>query len=497
MPLKRKATYWIAVVAAVLGLACSMAFVKGERRLFDADEAAWIFNGYYLDLYLSGDLKNPAWREFDRYAQHPPAAAYLFGAMLHAIGEPMKSMEPRRFWFENDLKIVQSSKWFTERLIERLAYKQVLAGRYMSAFFAWLSAVVLMLLAMRLVGTFGGVVGFFVLIFHPTFRGMATLAVGDTFIVFLSALSVYLAVEISLRYPASLKRAWGLAAALALVLGINFASKISSYAMIAMVFIPVIILSGDKKSLRFNLAIVAASVVAALCVAYVLDPGLYGSPVSTTIDRIAWRADRIGIQRIIFADQSFDLYSERLAFIIYYLFLSNFVAFLFFLLSMAGLAFSIFMRGDVRRARIVLFFASYALFLTAVLTPMAWTRYVVAYLPFLVLLAAFGSERVKDMILEWGSISTWKRAAIVLISAVVLLASLGLRHYLAPVHMHLPRISDGEERALARRLASCILYPGMNEDILAHLLTYYRTINHGEISDYQGRVLEKIRVRKR
>ena len=97
--LSRRITIIICAVVIVAGTAFTMLNVDRSGRLRDIDEAAWLFNGYYLDLYATGRWDDRAWNEFDMCAQHPPAANYLFGALLHAIGEPMKSMEPRRFWF--------------------------------------------------------------------------------------------------------------------------------------------------------------------------------------------------------------------------------------------------------------------------------------------------------------------------------------------------------------------------------------------------------------
>jgi len=480
--------HFIIIAVVILGALISFTSVKAERRLIDSDEAAWLFNGYYFDLYVSGDWGNPAWTEFDKYANHPPATSYLFGAMLHAIGEPMKSIEPRRFWFENDLSIINSPQVFHDNLARRLTFKQVMAGRYMSAFFGWLTAIALMFLAFRLVGVFGGVAGFFLLLFHPTFRGVMTLAVGDTFIMFISVLSVLLAVEMVRRE----KFLW-LAVFLAPVLGVAIASKISCFVLLVPVLIPLFFLRGDDVPFRKALSILVLTVILSLCMAYVLDPGLHGSPLRSTFERFAWRLDRVEIQQIVFADQKLVSIISRLAFAARYLFFSNVFSFLFFLLYIGGLVF-FFIREKERYVFFLFVNVVYFSFLTIFFLPMGWTRYVMAWLPFLMLSACLGAERFKDTVFEWSSLRRVGRVATVggTLAAVIVAAALGW--FLSPRERHMPPFATGEERRIARMFAESLMRPGVDVDIHQQLLEYFERIGNHKRAAEQRQKLEKMGV---
>ena len=64
--------------------------VDQRPALRDIDEAAWISNGRFFDLFVEGKTQDPAWWAFDRYAHRPPIGNYVVGLVLHAVGEPWR-----------------------------------------------------------------------------------------------------------------------------------------------------------------------------------------------------------------------------------------------------------------------------------------------------------------------------------------------------------------------------------------------------------------------
>ena len=55
-------------------------------RIYDADEVAWIFAGYYFNLYfLRFDLFHPDWNDYEAF-DHPPLAKYIVGGSLYLRG---------------------------------------------------------------------------------------------------------------------------------------------------------------------------------------------------------------------------------------------------------------------------------------------------------------------------------------------------------------------------------------------------------------------------
>jgi hypothetical protein len=66
--------------------------------LYEADEVAWIFAGYYFNLYfLQFNLFHEDWND-DEAFDHPPLAKYIVGGTLYLKGYTIDSLDPKRFW---------------------------------------------------------------------------------------------------------------------------------------------------------------------------------------------------------------------------------------------------------------------------------------------------------------------------------------------------------------------------------------------------------------
>jgi hypothetical protein len=71
---------------------------KKHGDLIDSDEVAWIFTGYYFNLYfLRFDLFHPDWNNYEAF-DHPPLAKYVVGGSLYLKGYTIDSLDPKRFW---------------------------------------------------------------------------------------------------------------------------------------------------------------------------------------------------------------------------------------------------------------------------------------------------------------------------------------------------------------------------------------------------------------
>jgi len=64
----------------------------------EPDEFAWIFTGYYFDLYfLRFDLFHQDWKDYEAFDQ-PPLAKYIVGVALFLRGYRIDSLDVKRFW---------------------------------------------------------------------------------------------------------------------------------------------------------------------------------------------------------------------------------------------------------------------------------------------------------------------------------------------------------------------------------------------------------------
>jgi 4-amino-4-deoxy-L-arabinose transferase-like glycosyltransferase len=79
-------------------------------RIHDADEIAWIFTGYYFNLYfLRFDLFHPDWNDYEAF-DHPPLAKYIVGGSLFLKGYTIDSLDPKKFW--NNIPITEFPRYF-------------------------------------------------------------------------------------------------------------------------------------------------------------------------------------------------------------------------------------------------------------------------------------------------------------------------------------------------------------------------------------------------
>lgn len=80
--------------------------------IYDSDEVAWIFTGYYFNLYfLHFDLFHPDWNDYEAF-DHPPLAKYVVGGSLYLKGYTIDSLDPKRFW--NNIPIDKFPIYFDE-----------------------------------------------------------------------------------------------------------------------------------------------------------------------------------------------------------------------------------------------------------------------------------------------------------------------------------------------------------------------------------------------
>ena len=490
---QKKVYLSIIIVVLAVGLYFNIHNVKDDYQLRDSDEAAWIFNSKFLDLYMDGDWKNPAWNEFDKYAQHPPVGKYLFGVLMKSIDKPVKDMEGRRFWFENDMSTVLNSKAFSAELIKRLDYKQVLAGRYMSAIFGFLTAACLMYLGIRLFSYAGGIASFILLLLHPVFRYAQSLCSGDTFIMFISFLAIIFSYEMCVK-KRKIGRELLFVLALGIMLGLAFGSKISSYALILPVLIIPIIYSSDRKHLSLLLKMSLLSIIIGFLVVYLLDPGLHESPVFTLVQRILARVERVQIQKYVFIDHSFKSFTERLSFGVYSIYFSSSIPLIAFILTKVGflfLLFSIFPFNKRNVAFCVLIFLFGVIF-TVYFLQMAWPRYAAMNLPFMMLATASGTATLKNYFSSLRTSDKRKRLTGFVCIIVVMLYAWSSYLYFKPNERHLPTLATKDERIMAKMFAFSLARPGVDRRIHEILYNYFNGLGDKTWVKYEKLVLDTI-----
>lgn len=470
------------------GLVFNISRVDTSYNLRDIDEAAWVFNGYFLDLYISGDWKNPDWNAFDRYANHPPVGAYVFGLLEHAIGEPMKSMEPRRFWFENDLDAVNFPEPFIKGLMERLTPKQLIAGRMMAAVFGWFAAIALMILAWRLVGPIAGIASFSLFLVHPAILQVSNLCSIETFIILISIFTVMAAFEMGSAidvHRGKMIRWWVL---LAFAFGLFLGIKISAFTWVAAIAVAAVAGTSNRRTALHAILGVALAVVAAFGIAILLDPGLHTNPLQVTLERLDWRLLRIEIQQMIFIGRKIDSFLHRFAFAFGWTFSSSAISYAVLVLCSFGiLGRKIFVvKGQKDKKHALVFgLAVYSFFIMLMTLPMAWVRYVSTSVPFIILLAGVGASWFWGMCTNWKSIPIKTRWVVISCAVIIIAASESLYIGFHMHKWHRTSLPSKEETLIARKIAWSLARPGTDPSVHRELMGYFEKIGNKKWYEYE------------
>ena len=491
MTLNMKKILVVALVI-VIGAISLFSSVAKKKTLIDQDEAACIFSGYYLELYKAGRWDDPVWREFMEYAEHPPGGGYLYGLMLNAIGKPMKTVEPRRYWFHHSLDPTYYPNKFFEGLKDRYSMEQVVAGRHMSAVIALLTAITVMLMLFRLVGYFEGIAGFVLLMIHPAFVFVGTIATFDIFIIFLSVLTIFLTTEIQGDEKRSLGGIVSIGLCASITLGIALVSKISSYALIPAMFICVAILSRGRGHLLRGICSILGIFIVASLISYVLDPASYGDPIGTLFERIAWRMDRVEIQQITSPAYDLPSHIDRIKYGLYKLFFSGTNTLLGFVFFICGLL-SVFILNVRRRERfVILGLTIYFMILMLAFLPLAWMRYISSYVPFVILMEGLGAGFILYLSRNWRGFT--KRIRILFLTTLFVTVSagnlavgwFGFNHLSAP---------NSEDLSLAPAFGYSISQPGKDVKLHRFLYDHFKRIGNEKRAEFQLKQLEKMKVK--
>ncbi len=465
--LSQRRWLWLVALVAIVVAATSALFSFDSHPEFnDVDEPGALFDSPFLDLYLDGRWDDPAWHEFDRYANHPPLAAYLFGGVLHAIEEPISSLEPRRFWFRGDT--LQTPE-YRAGLHERLSSRQLLAGRMLAAAFAALAAVGLLAIGWRWYGAAGGIGLFLLALLHPLLRHLGNLSTVDSFLLFV-LVGVLLCLD-GMARSARGRPAFGWAAGLALLFGLGFLAKLSSYALVPVAAMVAPVLAGRGARWRAFWLVLAAA-AAGFGLAILLDPGMQAHPLATLWDRALWRIERVSIQQVIFVGDWLRTISARIVYVLYELFFVGWVRPVVFCCTMVGLITALSRRDRWALATLLLF--GWGMALTVGLTPFRWIRYTAAFLPLLLLPAGMGVAALVGALRAWSGwtpVARRRRIAVVGLSLVLLLFAIGWRGEAARFVRPLP---TPDEVIRAKALAKALAEPGQYPELHRYFEAYFQ-----------------------
>jgi hypothetical protein len=159
--------------------------------LYDSDEVAWIFTGYYFNLYfLRFDLFHPDWNDYEAF-DHPPLAKYVVGGSLYLKGYTIDSLDPKRFW--NSIPINKFPMYF-ELVKHQIPNPMIVIPFTRSIIFVFaLSSLLLIYVFVRIsYGVLPAMVSTSIIMINPIFTNISMWILAEPILLFFFTLFILL-----------------------------------------------------------------------------------------------------------------------------------------------------------------------------------------------------------------------------------------------------------------------------------------------------------------
>jgi hypothetical protein len=285
-----------------------VAMVRDFERRLDApltepDEAAWIFAGYYFQLYFAqGGLAHADWSDYDAL-DHPPLAKYVIGAATSAAGHPVETLEAKRSWHAMPLGD------FVRRLPElaaRVPSAALRAGRGAAFACTLLAFALLYFFLRRRAGVLCGLAALALCFANDQVRETACQAVADPMLLAcLAGFALALA-----RYHRT-RSAWdaGLASAIA---ALAFLTKLSGLILLPVLLLDVAV-GTRRDGWRRSLGAALGSLAVFAALSLLLNPTFFNYGPDAVVEMFRHRAAQVSAQQQAFPLAALHGLGERLA----------------------------------------------------------------------------------------------------------------------------------------------------------------------------------------
>lgn len=270
--------------------------------LSEPDEAAWIYSGYYFNLYfLKFDLSHADWVDYDAY-DHPPLVKYIIGATLFAKGYVFDSLDAKKLW----RSIPMDQYLVNYRLMKSKFSDQILPlTKFVIFSFAFLSLVFLYLFTRTSYGIFPAIVSTSLLITNEIFIRLSTQTIADPVLLFFFIFSIWLCSQ----YVKTSKDIHIFGAFI--LSSLAFLTKLNGLILIFALFF-VLLLKNGFSIRHYNFKVLALGFICFLFISVLLNPFFLKSGVQGFVKMVDHRVTHLQLQQETFKLSSLASFGERL-----------------------------------------------------------------------------------------------------------------------------------------------------------------------------------------
>jgi hypothetical protein len=347
--------------------------------LSEPDEAAWIYSGYYFNLYfLKFDLSHADWADYDAY-DHPPLVKYIIGGTLFLKGYVFDSLDAKKLW----RSIPMDQYLVNYRLMKSKFPDQILPlTRFVIFSFAFLSLVFLYLFTRNSYGILPAIVCTSLLITNEIFIRLSTQTIADPVLLLFFISFVWLCSQY-IRSSMDIYIFGGF-----ILSSLAFLTKLNGLILIFALFFA-LLLKNRFSIRRYQYKILVLGFVSFLFIVVLLNPFFIKSGVQGFVKMVEHRVTHLKLQQETFKLSALPSLGERLkaeidAIFFKYSKIRQFTGIpLELILFLVGVCY-LLLKRDLILFMILIFFVGAPL---SVL-PINWVRYYYTVIPFVYVISA-------------------------------------------------------------------------------------------------------------
>jgi len=356
--------------------------------LSEPDEAAWIYSGYYFNLYfLKSDFFHKDWQDYDAY-DHPPLVKYIVGGTLFLKGYVFDSLDAKRMWHH-----IPMNKYLVYYGIMKgqIPENALLLTRSVIFIFAFLSVVLLYIFLRTFYGIVPAIVATSFLITNSIFIRLSTQTIADPVLLFLFTLFLLLSAHY-LKSGNNITLFLGfILSSLALLTKLNGLILLFTLGFVLVIRNRFSISNYNKKLLIFGFGTFLMMTV--LLNPFCLNSGFYGF-----VKMFQHRIAHLHFQQETFAPAALLSIGERLKSEIAMIF---FRSSLFYDVLKVPLEFMTFLLGIYymirKRDLVLLTVLVFFIVPTMAILPLDWERYYYTVIPFVCVIAGASLNVFKEL----------------------------------------------------------------------------------------------------
>ena len=263
---KKYLKLFLEVVFVLLIFVGGLGILENRKQsvILDSDEIAWIFAGYYFNLYfLHLDIIHSDWND-DEAFDHPPLAKYIVGGILYLKGYTIDSLGPKKFW--NNIPIDQFPKYI-DLIKHKIPNPTIVIPftRSMIYMFA-LSSLFLIYIFVRIrYGVLPAIVSILLIMINPIFYIVSVWILAEPLLLFFYSLFILLC-ALYLKYSKNLYIILAL-----IVSALSFLTKINGILLVSL-FLTIFLIKNRLWIVKQDYKYLIAGVIAFLFIVILLNP---------------------------------------------------------------------------------------------------------------------------------------------------------------------------------------------------------------------------------